>query len=66
MSRDCRRDNRFDAAIAWSEPTNADLQEQVLLQSDLRSRVTGSMHFSLDVALLMPSVSRELDDSAVV
>jgi len=65
---DCfgRAGDGFGAAIAWSEPTDGSLGDQVLLESFYRFQVTGSLQISIDGQLLMPSASAGVDDPALI
>ena len=53
-------------ALAWTNPTDTSLNEQVLLEAYYRVQVTGSLQVSLDGQVLMPSASPEVDDPTVV
>ncbi len=65
---DCfgRYGDGFGTAIAWSQPTDPTLQDQVLLESYYRMQVTGSIQVSLDTQILMPSANQDVEDPTVI
>jgi hypothetical protein len=65
---DCfgRHGDGFGTAIAWSQPADSTLEDQVLLESYYRMQVTGSVQVSLDTQILMPSANSGVDDPTVI
>ena len=65
---DCfgRKGDGFGAAIAWSEPTDSALDDQILLECYYRLAVVKDLQITLDGQVLMPSSDAGVDDPTVV
>lgn len=65
---DCfgRKGDGFGAAIAWSEPADSALDDQILLESYYRFEVAKGVQFTVDGQVLMPSADSGVDDPTVV
>ena len=65
---DCfgRKGDGFGAAIAWSEPADSALDDQILLESYYRFEVAKGVQITVDGQVLMPSADSGVDDPTVV
>ena len=65
---DCfgRKGDGFGAAIAWSEPADSALDDQILLECYYRLQVMKDLQITLDGQVLMPSANPGVDDPTVV
>jgi hypothetical protein len=65
---DCfgRKGDGCGAAIAWSEPADGALDDQILLECYYRLQVMKDLQITLDGQVLMPSANPGVDDPTVV